>query len=374
MKKIRVLQLVEGFNFGGAETKLLELVTFMDRARFETTVVSLGLGNEIEALFRQLDCRVLTFQRQKQVDFALLRRVKDFIRTEEIDIVMTTLFYADVIGALAGHAGGATGVFSWETISSPKWLVPHRYWAYRYAIRKADKVISVSRATADWLVNQRHVPADKVMIIPYGVNLKKFNPVPASLRRRDIGLTDTDLVFGQVSRLTEQKGHRYLIEAAARIVQVLPQAKFVLVGDGPLRAALEDQVRRLGVEKQFLFLGFRQDVADLLPLFDVFVLPSLYEGLPNVVLEAMACALPVIATPADGTKEAVIDQQTGYLVPIGDVDALADKMIAVGSDLQLRRILGKAGRERVEREFSLEGQVNQFESLYSEYASRRERR
>lgn len=371
MSKIKVLQLVEGFNFGGAETKLLELVKHMDKDRFETTVVSLGLGNEIEDKFHnELDCRVMTFQRQKQIDFKLLARVRDFIRDEKIDIVMTTLFYADVLGAMAGKSGGAKGVFSWETISSPKWLVPHRLWSYRYAIRRADKVISVSKATATWLVEKRKVNPGKVMIIPYGVNLDKFNSTIKSVTRRSIGVNDDDIVIGQVSRLNEQKGHTYLIDAAPAIIAKQPKVKFVLVGDGPLRAELTQHIKANGVEDHFILLGFRQDVHEILPLFDVFTLPSLYEGLPNVVLEAMACALPVVATPVDGTKEAVIDKETGFLVPVGDVEQLAEKLLDVVSNDELKLKLGMAGRRRVEDEFSLEGQVKKFENLYEEYALR----
>jgi glycosyltransferase involved in cell wall biosynthesis len=366
--KTKVLQLVEGFNFGGAETKLLELVKHMDKERFETTVVSLGLGNEIEELFHELDCRVMTFQRQTQVDFKLLRRLTNFIRDEKIDIVMTTLFYADVIGAMAGHKGGAKGVFSWETISSPKWLVPHRFWGYRYAIRKADKVVSVSNATAEWLVEKRKVSPDKVMIIPYGVNLEKFNPDVKSVRREDIGVNEGDLVIGQVSRLNEQKGHTYLIDAAPAIIKAIPNVKFVLVGDGPLRQDIEQHINANGVEDNFILLGFRQDVLELLPLFDVFALPSLYEGLPNVVLEAMACGLPVVATPVDGTKEAVVDKKTGFLVPVGDIEALARQLVNILTNADLKGELGQAGRARVEQYFSLDGQVKKFEDLYENYA------
>ncbi|MBN1466501.1 glycosyltransferase [candidate division KSB1 bacterium] len=368
--KIKVLQLVEGFNFGGAETKLLELVKHMDDDRFETTVISLGLGNEIEELFHQLDCRVMTFQRQKQVDFSLLRRVRNFIRDERIDIVMTTLFYADVLGALAGHSSGAKGVFSWETISSPKWLTPHRLWSYRYAIRNADRVISVSKATAEWLVEKRKVAADKVMIIPYGVNLDKFNPHIKSIQRKDIGLQEDDIIVGQVSRLDEQKGHTFLINAAPIIIAQQPRVKFVLVGDGPLRLELMHKIDQMGLHDYFIFLGFRRDVPDLLPLFDLFVLPSLYEGLPNVVLEAMACGLPVVATPVDGTKEAVVDGQTGILVPVGDPYRLANSILSVISNEQLKKRLGMKGRRRVEDEFSLDDQVNRFECLYEAYAFR----
>lgn len=365
---IKVLQLVEGFNFGGAETKLLELVKHMDVNRFDTTVISLGLGNEIEELFYQLNCRVMTFQRRKHIDFKLLSRVRDFIRDEGIDIVMTTLFYADVLGAMAGHSGGAKGVFSWETISSPKWLAPHRFWSYRYAIRHADKVISVSKSTARWLVEKRKVSPNKVIIIPYGVNLNKYNPHVKNVRREDIGLRSEDIVIGQVSRLDEQKGHTYLIQAAPEIIARQPHVKFVLIGDGPLRAELEQQIKARGVQDHFVLLGFRHDVPELLPLFDIFVLPSLYEGLPNVVLEAMACGLPVVATPVDGTKEAVINGETGFLVPERDPHQLAQKLLAVISNENLKLKFGLAGRRRVEDYFSLEDQVQKFEDLYTQYA------
>lgn len=369
MGKTKVLQLVEGFNFGGAETKLLELVQHMDRSRFETMVMSLGLGNEIEDEFQKLDCRVITFYRQKRVDLDLLKRIREFIRDEQIDIVMTTLFYADVLGALAGHKGGAKGVFSWETISSPKWLVPHRLFAYRYAIRKVDKVVSVSQATANWLIQKRKVPPQKITIIPYGVNLEKFKPGPGEISRSSIGIEPDDVVIGQVSRLTEQKGHTYLIDAAKLVVRQYPQVKFVLAGDGPLRNQLEAQIRQNALQDHFILLGFRRDVPELLRLFDVFTLPSLYEGLPNVVLEAMASALPVVATPVDGTKEAVVDGETGILVPEKDPGRLAKALLSLLQNDEKRIRMGQNARQRVENHFSLKLQVEQFERLYSFYAN-----
>ncbi|MDZ7725253.1 MAG: glycosyltransferase [candidate division KSB1 bacterium] len=365
---MKVLQLVEGFNFGGAETKLLELVQHMDTSEFETTVMSLGLGNEIEEKFNQLNCRVLTFQRQHRFDLRLLRRLRNFIRDEQIDIVMTTLFYADVMGAMAGHKGGAKGVFSWETISSPKWLTPHRFWGYRYAIRRADEVISVSQATAEWLVEKRKVPRHKIRVIPYGVNLDIFKPERGSISRTDLGLAEDAFVIGQVSRLNEQKGHVYLMQAAPELIHRNPNVHILLVGDGPTRPQIETMIREHRLEHHVHLLGFRNDVAELLPLFDVFTLPSLYEGLPNVVLEAMAAGLPVVATPVDGTKEAVVDQETGLLIPTRDPQALNKALLTLIEQPQLAKSMGNAGRKHVKAHFSLENQVKQFENLYKQYA------
>ncbi len=365
--KIRVLQLVEGMNWGGAETKLLELIDHMDRDRFETTVCSLGMGDRIRSRFDELGIAFVSFERRSRMDPKLIWDVSSLIRKEKIDVVMTTLFYADVIGSLASAVSPNKAVFSWETISAPEWLVWHRLWAYRFAIRFASKVISVSRATGKWLVEKRGVPEEKVTVIPYGVNLERFRDGNNPELRRELGISPETLVAGVVARLHSQKGHRYLIEAARTIIPQVDDVKFVLVGDGELRNDLERSAEQAGIREHFVFLGFRSDVAELLRTFDLFVLPSLYEGLPNVVLEAMATGLPVVATAVDGTVELVDDGVTGYLVEPRRPAALHEKITALLKDPELRSQFGRAGRARVEREYSLRSQVDNFQELYESY-------
>ncbi|RMF69750.1 MAG: glycosyltransferase [Calditrichaeota bacterium] len=369
--KINVLQLVEGMSWGGAESKLAELISHMDRERFNTIVCSLGMGDRIQGRFETLGIPCINLTRRRRLDPKLVLDVAKLIRREKIDVVMTTLFYADVVGALASAISPNKAVFSWETISAPEWLLRRRLLAYRFAMRFCDKVISVSRATARWLVEKRGLREEKVTVIPYGVNLQLFLPERNLELRKQLGLPETSLVVGTVARLHPQKGHRYLIEAAGTIVARFPQARFVFVGDGDLRAELEAQVRARNLGENVLFLGFRSDVKDLLRTFDVFVLPSLYEGLPNVVLEAMATALPVVATSVDGTIELVQDGETGFLVPPEDPNALADKIGLLLSDEALRNEMGRKGRARVEREYSLEKQVSSFQELYEQYVNSR---
>ncbi len=368
--KINVLQLVEGFNLGGAEKKLWELIKYLDSSRFQVTVCTLGLGDELADYFNQLDVRLVQLPRHFRFDFTLIPKLRRVIREHDIDIVMTTLFYADVMGALVGKWGGARGVFCWETISSPVWLVPHRKWMYRLAISFADKVIAVSQATARWSVEERGVPQSKIMVIPYGVNTDLYQPGDEHQLRDELGIAREDPVVGMVARLHDQKGHRYLIQAAHRLVSSIPNLKILLVGDGPLREELEQQVRDYSLQDHFIFLGFRHDVHRLLRIFDVFTLPSMYEGLPNVVLEAMAAGLPVVATPVDGTKEAVVDGDTGILVPPRDSDALATALSSVIEDASARKRYGEQGLKRIREHFTLEKQVEGFQDLYTEYARR----
>lgn len=370
--KIKVLQLIEGLNLGGAETKLMELVAHMDRDRFETIVCSLGMGDRIKQEFEKLGVEFVTMARQQRVDPGLIFKVAKLIREREIDVVMTTLFYADVLGALAGVFSKVKAVFSWETISAPEWLLTHRLLVYRFSMRFCTRVISVSHATAKWLIDKRGVPPEKVIVIPYGVNLELYRAGENPELKQKLGIAPDTKVVGVVARLHQQKGHRYLIEAARAIVAEYPKTKFVIVGNGELRAELESMAMQHGVGDHFMFLGFRKDVKDLMRVFDIFCLPSLYEGLPNVVLEAMATAKPVVATAVDGTPELIVNGETGYLVPPADPRALADKISRLVANDELAGRMGANGAKRVKVEYSLEKQVASFQNLYERFVTEHE--
>ncbi|MBN2200416.1 glycosyltransferase [bacterium] len=366
-KRIRVLQLVEGFNLGGAEKKLLELVRMMDPARFKTVVCSLGLGDRIRSEFDRLGSagvEVTVLPRRSRVDPILILRLIRLIRKHRIDVIMTTLFYADVLGPIAGRIAGVRGIFSWETISAPEWLISRRLWPYRFVIRLADGVVSVSRATAEWLHAKRGVPINKIRVIPYSVDLNRFATGEGESVRRRLGIRPRDVVVGMVGRLHPQKGQTYLIQAAPRIIHREPRVRFVLIGDGESRQELEAQVRNAGLEKRFLFLGFRQDVHKILHAIDIFTLPSLYEGLPNVILEAMAAGKPVVATSVDGTKELIEHGKTGLLIPPGNPDRLAEAIIKLIQKREWAARMGREARKNIGKNYSIENQIRAFEELY----------
>lgn len=370
-KRINVLQLVEGFGWGGAEKKLLELVKCMDRSKFNTVICSLGLVEHIRDEFENIGVKVYTIGRKKRIDVSLIPRVARLMKDQQIDVVMSTLFYADVLGPLAGRLARVKAIFSWETISAPEWLYKRRLYPYLFAIRFCDRVIAVSQATAQFLKEKRKVAPEKIMVIPYGVDLQKYRNGDNSDIRQRLQLGQDELVVGVVGRLHPQKGHRYLIQAAEKIVTEIPNVKFVFAGDGDLRGELEAQIRSQGLENNFRILGYRDDIPEVMRAFDIFTLPSLYEGLPNVVLEAMACGKPVIATAVDGTVEAVVDGKTGLLVQPADVDALRRSLITLLRDRELAQRMGKNGRLRVETQFSLEKQVQRFEQLYESFVGQR---
>ncbi len=343
--------------------KLLELVQHLNKDKYNITICSVGQGGPLQTEFERLGLKVVVFPKRYSFDVSLVFKVARLMRTEQIDLVQTTLFYADVIGAYAAWQANVPIMVSWEAVTHPyQW---RHLQAYKLASRKMDKIVAVSDAIRQQLIAERGIEPDKAVTIHYGIDLKKYTVIK-NLTRKVLGLKESDIVLGTVARFTDQKGHKYLIAAAPHIIARFPNVHFVFVGDGPNRQMMEGQIRDLGLTDHFHLLGFRTDVVDLLNLFDVFVLPSLYEGLPNVVLEAMACHNPVIATGVDGTVEAVEDGITGYIIPPKDSDALARKIVDLLASHTRMTEMGKAGRKRVEQHFSLEKQIREFNELYEQ--------
>ena len=233
----------------------------------------------------------------------------------------------------------------------------------RWIAARISRYVAVSHAVAQRVIHKLPWPARKVQVIHNCISTQ----APDQVCDRPIKQTDRPVVL-TVARLDEQKGHRYLLEAAVQV----PEAQFVLAGDGPLRASLELQARSLGLQERVKFLGYRSDIANLLESCDVFVLPSIYEGLPLSILEAMSARKPVIATQIGGTDEAVIANETGLLIPPADPHALAAAIRKILSDRSLAQRLASAGRVRVEQEFSAARMVQQMIELYDELLDKQE--
>jgi len=360
--KINMLQLVNGFAIGGGEMKVLELVQRLDRDRFNITVCSVGQGGPLENEFRKAVDRVEIFSKKSSFDFSLVQKVARLMKEQQIEILQTTLFYADVIGAYAAYLANVPVVISWEAVTGP--FAFHHYWSYKLAARKIDRIVAVSEDIRKRVIRERNLAADKVVTIHYGVDLKKFAPEDQMLKKTDIGVVEEHTVLGTVARFDYPKGHKHLIAAAPAIIKQYPNVRFVFVGDGPLRQDVEQQIKQLGLEEYFVLLGFRRDVKQLLGLFDLFILPSLSEGLPNAVLEAMACSNPVVASAVNGVVEVVMDGETGFLIPPGNPERIAEAVVAMLKSPEQMRQMGIKGRERVATAFSVEQQIGKFVALY----------
>ncbi len=367
-KKLTILFLVNGFGVGGAEKALLELVKRINRDQFQVLVASVGQGGILEQEFRNASEQCFVFRKKFSFDFSLIPKVAALLRLNQVDILLTTLFYADVIGTFAARMVGTPVKMSWQTaLAIPTGNVEDDRWrhivAYRAAASQMTHIVAVSHEVRNYFIRNRHIPPQKISTIHYGVDLNRFQKSGKTIRK-ELGLSDQDVIISVVGHLSDVKGHTFLLKASPFLIRKNSRVQLVFAGDGPEKASLEQEAKTLGIREHVHFLGVRSDVPDILRSSDIFVLPSIYEGLPNVILEAMASGLPVVASRVGGIPEAVADGETGFLFPAGDSTWLEQVLAPLIRDGALRRKMGEAGRKRVENHFSIDVEVRSFQDLF----------
>jgi starch synthase (maltosyl-transferring) len=277
------------------------------------------------------------------------------------------MFHANVPGRVLGRMAGVPVVISSERTMGQEGRA--RRTLNRATAPLADRIICVSARVRDYAEQVIGLPPARLVVVPNGIDLARY-----TLKTPQAAGTGSQPVqIGYVGRLDPVKGVTHLLGAAALLRESAPSLAWALtlVGDGSERAALEAEAAALELAERVRFLGARSDVPALLPTFDLLVLPSLYEGMPNVALEAMASGLPVVATAVGGTPEVVLHGETGLLVPPAEAAALAGALAALAVDPARRARLGAAGRARVERHFTIDAAVRRTEALYRDLLARK---
>ena len=239
---------------------------------------------------------------------------------------------------------------------------------HRFLYGQADYVITTGESVRQELAGSGLVPLERSMSIPTGVDLERFHPDSADRAeaRHALGVSQEGPVVGVVAYLRQDKGHAVLLEAFPKILRSYPKCTLVVVGDGPERLNLEALAERLGIGRSVRFAGLREDIPIVLAGFDVFCQPSLRnEGVPQSVLQAGAVARPVVSTEVGGIPEAVVHEETGFLVAPDDAGALADRIIALLADRELRRAMGQAARRHVSGAFSVQRMLDRTEQAYA---------
>jgi glycosyltransferase involved in cell wall biosynthesis len=231
-----------------------------------------------------------------------------------------------------------------------------------------DIAMAVSKSTADFVIRSRQIPGSKVKVVYLGVPVDEFSRLRGAdeiaAARQELGLGPDEFAVGTITRLHESKGNSYLVDAAARVVAQRPGVRFVLVGEGPLQPDLEAQAERLGLGERFIFAGFRRDAARTLSAFDLTVFPSLWEGTPLTAFEALAAGKPIVATDADGLLDILADGHDAAIVPKGNAEALAEKIVWIIDHPDDRARLAAAARESGQR-YDIGVFVRKMERLYT---------
>jgi starch synthase (maltosyl-transferring) len=291
------------------------------------------------------------------------------LRHKQIRTIETLTHFSNILGIfIAWLAGVPVRISSQRNLlfGFPRWFLRLDAWLANSNL--VDKMVAVSEQTWQFCVAVEGMNPQKIVVIPNGINPEEFDKFQWSTPelndlRGALGIAANKRVAITVARLHPQKGHVFLIQAASLILAKCSDVTFLLVGDGEERAVIEQRIEGMGLANHFRLLGARSDVPKLLALSDLFVLPSLYEGMPNVILEAMASRLPVVATDVDGTREVVIDRETGLLVPRADSKALGNAILLLLKDETMRCQMGMKGYERARTQFSEHVMCRRYEEL-----------
>ena len=292
------------------------------------------------------------------------------LRQHQVNAIETLTHYSNVLGIpIAWLAGVPARVASQRNSlpDFPPWF--HRLDSWLVNSRLVTKMVAVSAETRRFCLEVEGMRPEKVVVIGNGIDPAGYAPPDNQHIRRlqaTFNLPPWANVITTIARLHPQKGHTFLIKAAPTILEEYPETIFLLVGDGPLRQALTCQIKEAELTHAFRLVGWQEDITAILSLSDMLVLPSLYEGMPNVVLEAMSGRVAVVATAVDGTSDVVADGQTGLLLPPGNVPALANAIKQLLADPGRRRAMGAAGYQRVLDHFSEQVMYQQYEQLLSE--------
>lgn len=369
MKRFNILYLANsGDIIGGGEISLLGLLAGVSKESFNPLVICPSMGNLLKEL-EQLNIETNVVQMKSLRRFnpfsnidsiAKLGRV---IKSRKIDLVHANGSRSAFYGGIASRIAKVPLVWHVRILESDG-LVD------RLLASLSNKIVVNSKAVKarfNWLKDEA-----KVEVIYNGIDLERFHPFIKEKEVRDeFGLSQEALLVGTVGRLDWYKAHQYLLQAAKKVVEVISDIHFLIIGDGDCRGKLEDLKKKLRLNKNLIFTGNRKDIPRILSNLDLFVLSSVSEGFGRSVAEAMACEVPVVATKVGGIPEVVEDGVSGCLVPSKDPAALAEVIINLLKDREKAKAMGQAGRRRVEELFSIQRNVKKTEQLYEKILLRK---
>lgn len=366
-----IVHIVYRLDFGGLENGLVNIVNHMPESEFRHAIVCLAGYSDFHKRIRRGDVELYSLDKRPGKDFGMYVRLWRLLRRLQPVIVHTrNLGAVDLqwVALASNVAGRVHGEHGWE--ASDPWGMNAKHRLIRRACRPAIRhYIAMSRDLARWLHTEIRIPEGKIAQIYNGVDVERFTP--ANERVGDAPWSvpaERPFVFGTVGRLDPVKRQSALLEAFSRLVTERPQSarpiRLIVVGGGPLRDQLLERAKALGVANAVWFTGPRSDVPALMRSMDVFVLPSMNEGISNTILEAMASGLPVVAARVGGNPELVGDGETGTLYDDRSVDGLVRAMRQYVERPDLVRRQGISGRERAVTDFSLDSMVNSYLNVY----------
>jgi glycosyltransferase involved in cell wall biosynthesis len=362
MKRTNILHIITELEVGGAENLLLNICRQLDKRNFNIVVGYIYGPGTLSDQFKKAGVRLIDLSRKGKIDPLLLFKLFFLIRKERIQIVHTHLVHASIVGRIAAKLAGVRNIITtrhYAYYHKEKSLVN---WIERKTVVFNNNFIAISNAVREYMVKREKYKPERITVIYNAVDLSLLNSKDLEI----IPKNNNDLLIGSVGRLHPSKGYDTLLKSMPQVIKEFPSVRLIIIGDGIQRKYLEGLGSDLGISEQVIFLGRRTpaEVIRFLKNIDLFVLASNWEGFGLAVLEAMACARPVVATNVGGIGEIIDAGKTGFLVPPRDPQKLAENIIRLSRDNKLLETLGKTGRQKVEKLFSMHDMIFKLTALY----------
>ncbi len=365
-KKIKIAFINYSLDIGGIETLILNICKQINRDIFEASIFVFTKNGTLKEEYINSGVGVIEVGKKDGFDWFLPVRLSRALKKNMINIVHTHNSSNWLYGAIAGKIAGIPVIHTEHTTRNSYSKHAIRWALIENVLAKFTKtIISVAESIKNQMSIFANIDPRKIKIIHNGIEYDKFDrTIDKEKIKRSLSLAKDDIVIGNVARFYDNKDHKTLLKAFKLVLGKVQNTYLLLIGDGPLKKEAEDVAKDLQLEKKVKFIGNRRDIPAILKIMDVFALSSKKEGLPIVLLEAMASGLPVVATNVDGNAEAVQHGKTGIIVPAKDHNLLAEAIISVLIDKEQAKQMGKKGQERVRQYFSFKKMIKKYEDIY----------
>lgn len=367
---MRILHLISSGGLFGAERVAVELSKSLKKTYHCEPILGVirNVYNPHEEILEEAinnGIAYTVFSCRSQLDLKLVFSIREFIKKNRIDVIHCHGYKSNFYGLLAskGKVPSVTTNHNWLTTH---WKLKTYCFLDSLWIRFFDRIVAVSNEVKKDMLRYK-IPEAKIRVVDNGIALERFAKlVETNIMKNQLGFDEKIRIIGTIGSLKIEKGHIYLLEAARQILDIVRDLRFLIIGDGPLRKALEEKSEKLGIEKQVIFMGQRKDIPELLVAMDIFVLPSIKEGLPIALLEAMAARRPVIATRVGAIAKVIENKDIGILVEPKNTNELRDAIMNLLSDPGRMDRLAREGFRRVCTDFSSDEMGKNYLKLYNE--------
>lgn len=364
MKGIRINYLLPELKWGGSEKHVIQLARGLRERGHDARIVCLFREGPLAREAREREIPFTCLNLSYRWGVRTFQGIQEWLRSHPTDVLHTYLFGFHLFAGLPARLLKVPVILSSRREIS-HWQKGRHRWIENLGNLFVDRVISCSRAVQSWTLQKEWVRPEKVLTIYNGVDRDRFNGAQTqSTIRQEFQIPSEAPLIGTVANMAAEKGYPYLLEATRLILEKWPKAWFLFVGFGPLEKEIKRKAQEISDPEKIIFAGARTDIPNLLSAMDVFVLASIVEGFPNVLLEALAMVKPVVATRVGGIPELIESGQNGILVPSQNGEALAQAVLSLLKDPQAAQAIGQKGMDKVSKSFTLERMFDEYEDLY----------